>query len=82
MFRRARQADLGTIMPQIAVRIVEAQPHIAECPAPSPNCDERQDGRPTPGISPLEGMAAPVIGRRGEHKSLRPSCPDRRVYHP
>jgi hypothetical protein len=43
MFRRARQADLRTIMPQIAVRIVEAPLHIAERAFPSPNCDERQD---------------------------------------
>jgi hypothetical protein len=46
MFRRARGADLGTIMPQIAVRIVEAQPHIVGCACPSPNCDERQDRLP------------------------------------
>ncbi len=42
MFRRARQPDLVAIMPQIAVRIVEASLHIAECASPSLNCDHEQ----------------------------------------
>lgn len=42
MFRRARQSDLGAIMPQIAVLIVQAPLHIAECTFPSLNCDEGQ----------------------------------------
>lgn len=43
MFRRARATDLKVIMPEIAVRIVEASLHIAECTSPFPNSDERQD---------------------------------------
>lgn len=46
MFRRAREDDLETIMPKIAVRIVKAPPHIAECTSLSRNCDERQDRSP------------------------------------
>jgi hypothetical protein len=42
MFRRARQSDLRTIMPQIVILIVKAPLHIAECTALSPNCDNRQ----------------------------------------
>lgn len=44
MFRRARQSGLGAIMPQIAVLILQAPPHIAECAFPSPNCDNGPDG--------------------------------------
>lgn len=44
MYRRARQLDLGTIMPEITVLIVQAPLHIADCASPSPNCDKRQDG--------------------------------------
>lgn len=42
MFRRARLTDLDAIMPLFPVLIVQAQPHIAECAFPSPNCDEGQ----------------------------------------
>ena len=38
MFRRANQSSLGDIMPQIAVRIVEAPLHIEERPLPSVVC--------------------------------------------
>jgi hypothetical protein len=82
MFRRAREDDLETIMPRIAVRIVEASLHIAECTSLSPNCDERQDGQPMPDTTPLEDMAAPAVGQEGEGKSLRPLCPDRCVHRP
>ena len=44
MFRRARQSSLREIMPQIAVLIVQAPPHIAECASPFLNCDDGQDG--------------------------------------
>ncbi len=38
MFRRAREAGLADIMPQIPVRIVKAAPHIEERPLPSAIC--------------------------------------------
>lgn len=38
MFRRARQSSLADIMPQILVRIVEAEPHIEERQSPSAIC--------------------------------------------
>jgi hypothetical protein len=41
MFRRAQWADLGTIMPQLTVRIVEAPLHIAERTFPFLNCDKK-----------------------------------------
>jgi len=44
MFRRARQSDLPTIMPQIVILIVQAPLHIGECASRSPNCDKRQNG--------------------------------------
>lgn len=44
MFRRALQSDLGAIMPLFPVLIVQADPHIAECPQPSSNCAEERNG--------------------------------------
>lgn len=38
MFRRAHPTNLAAIMPLIAVRIVEAAPHIEERPAPFAIC--------------------------------------------
>lgn len=39
MHRRAREAALREILPGVAVRIVEAAPHITEPASPSSNCD-------------------------------------------
>lgn len=43
MFRRARCADIGTIMPGIAVQNREAGTRLLERASPSLNCDERKD---------------------------------------
>lgn len=43
MFRRARRADIGTIMPGIAVQNREAGTRLLERASPSLNCDERKD---------------------------------------
>lgn len=44
MFRRARQADLGEIMPFCTALIVQAEWHITERTQPSLNCAEKQNG--------------------------------------
>lgn len=38
MFQRARQSTLEAKFPGLAIQVVKAPPHIAECPPPSPNC--------------------------------------------
>jgi hypothetical protein len=43
MHRSTRLASLAAVLPGIAVRIMEAPPHIVERPTPSPNCDQRPD---------------------------------------
>ncbi|QNO27639.1 helix-turn-helix domain-containing protein [Sphingopyxis sp. OPL5] len=43
MYRRARHADIGAIMPAIDVQIREAGARLIERPSPSLNCDNRKD---------------------------------------
>jgi hypothetical protein len=46
MHRRAKEADLGAILPSLAVRIVRAEGHIVERTPPSLNCTSGRPLRP------------------------------------
>ena len=44
MHRRARSADVGTVMPGITVQFPGAQPRLSETVSPSLNCDFEPEG--------------------------------------
>lgn len=46
MHRRAKEADLGAILPGMAVRIMGGEGHIAERPHPSLKCAEQRPETP------------------------------------
>jgi hypothetical protein len=44
MHRRVRKADLGKVMPNLAIQIAHASPRLIGRTAPSPNCDSERRG--------------------------------------